>query len=153
MSDDVETTPASGELVVPGTGEVVDLADEVSVARALKGLRDFSAMVRAADGILTSALIERSRVLGTKTLNVAGLKAVVSSGIETVYDAEAIEADLREAGMPDTQIREIVKEVITHKVDARRAKSAAGANADYKEIIDRHTTKFEKRQSVSVDRT
>ena len=53
-----------------------------------------------------------------------------------VYDAEAIEEGLREAGMSEERIREIVKEEVTYKVVAKEAKKAAAASEKYAAIVD-----------------
>ena len=140
-----EVQEISTELVVPGTGELVDLTDEVQVGRALAGLRQFRDQLKQADALLTDALVERSQVLGTKTIHLPdGVVAEISGGFEKVYDQQAIEQDLRNAGMPDERIREIVVEVISYKVNALKAKAAAGANPEYRAIIERHTTEHEE---------
>ena len=140
---------------MPGTGEVVNLADELQTGRALRDLTDYLVALGEIKAVLESALIERSRTLGTKTIHLrdAGLKVEISSGTKTIYDAEAIEDELREAGMPDDQIREVVKETVSHTVDALRAKSAAAANPEYRAIIEANTQKVERKQSVSVKRS
>ena len=67
-----------------------------------------------------------------------------------VYDAEAIEQALREAGAPEEMIAEVVVPTVTYKVDARRAQQAAKANPEYAAIIDRYTTVEPRQPMVRV---
>src|SRR5574339_26621 len=124
MAEELEVVEEPPTLVVPGTGAVVNLGDELQTGRALRDLTDYLVALGEIKAVLEGALIERSRTLGTKTIHLreAGLKIEIGSGTATIYDAEAIEDELRAAGMPDDQIREVVKETVSHKVDALRAK-------------------------------
>ena len=81
-----------------------------------------------------------------------GGKAEISDRPTIVYDAVAIEADLREAGMPEETLSKIVKEEVSHKVVAIEAKKAARANEVYAEIIERHRTEQPSNPSVSIRR-
>lgn len=140
----------STELVVPGIGEVVNLDDPRQVSLALDAVRDLERTLRAVKGELTRAIVHASEIAGTKTLYLEGVKAVVKSGPVTVYDAEAIEAGLRQAGMPEDRIREIVVETVTYSVAAVKAKQAAGANPAYAAVIDANKREEEKDPSVSL---
>lgn len=143
----------SEELAVPGTGEIVNLDDESQCVAALAGLRDFESMIKEAKSALTNAIIERSRVLGSKTLHLdSGLKAEIRGGEETVYDAEEIEEGLRALGMPEDRIREIVIETVSYKVAAIEAKRAASANEEYGKVIDSAKMTIEKPQYVSISK-
>jgi len=141
---------SSTELVIP-TGELVSLDDYPRVAQALKSLRQMEDAIREAKAELTHALVEHSRQLGSKTITFEdGHQAIVRGGTETIYDAEEIEAGLRAAGMGEIRIRQIVKEIVSYKVDARQAMSAAVANPDYAAVIRAHTRVVEKRHSIEV---
>jgi hypothetical protein len=141
------------EIVVPGTGQVVDASDEVGCAMALASVVEFEMAIKAAKQDLYRAIEERSRVLGSKTIPLPdGRKAVVKSGPVTEYDAEAIEVGLREMGMPEERIRQIVVEEVRYKVSAVEAKRAAGANPVYAEIIDANRREVEKPPYVSIVR-
>lgn len=154
MSDALERIPEREQIVLPGTGEVVDLSDDVAVGQALKGLRDFKQLIQEADDALCAALVERSRTLGTKTLHMhgPGLTVTVGKGTETTYDAEAIEEQLRQVGMPEERIREVVVETVSHRVDARKAAQAAAANPTYRAIIEANKMERERKPSVGVKR-
>jgi hypothetical protein len=125
------------ELVVPGTGELVDLDDEVACVNALSAIGDFEQLIREAKRELTAAVVARSKLLGVKTFKLPdGRKASLTAGAETVYDAEAVEEGLRAAGMPEDRIREIVQETVTYRVRAVEAKRAAAANPEYARVVD-----------------
>lgn len=144
-----EQTPST-ELVVPGIGEIVNLDDARQVAVALDGVRDLERQLRDVKSELTRALIHESKQQGTKTLHMEGIKAVIKSGDETIYDAEEIEIGLREAGMPEDRIRLVVVETTSYKVDAVKAKQAAGANPAYAKVIDANKRTEEKSASVTL---
>lgn len=139
------------ELMVPGIGEVVALNDPRQVAIAIDGIRDLQRQLRLVTTELTNAIVYASQVAGTKTLHLeGGVKATLGSDTVTVYDAEQIEIGLREAGMPEERIREIVKETVSYVVDAVKAKQAAGANPAYAAVIDANKRVDAKQPSVSI---
>lgn len=147
------TTEMSTEVVVPGTGEIVNLDDPLAVARTLDAVRGLERELRSFKGTLTEAIVHASQIAGTKTLHLeGGITAVVKGGDTTVYDAEEIEAALREAGMPEDRIAAVVKVTVSRSVVAVEAKRAAGANPAYAEIIERHSRLEEKPPSITVSR-
>lgn len=138
-------------LVLPTTGEVVNLDDESSCALALEQLRQAEQVLGDMKRQLVEAIVARSELLGSRTLDVrGGKKAIVKTSPTVQYDAEEIELGLRAAGMPEDRIRQIVKEEISYRVAATEAKKAAGANAAYREVIERHSREVESRPTVSV---
>lgn len=150
MTTDLEPT-AAGTLVVPGTGEVVDLDDYRSCAFALDSIRDIEANLREIKSELNRAIRSEAERQGTRTLELPdGRKAVISGGVETVYDPERLEHGLREAGMPEDRIREIIEETVTYKVKAVEAKRAAAANSEYAYIVDSCRTETESPVRVSI---
>ncbi len=141
------------ELVVPGIGEVVALDDARQVAFALDAIRDLERQFRSIKTELTAALVYASQREGVKTLHLeGGISAVIKSGTEVEYDAEAIEHGLREAGMPEARIREIVVETVSYKVAAVKAKQAAAANPVYGEVIEACRSEVEKPPYVTISR-
>lgn len=153
-----ESSEFSTELIVPGVGQVVNLEDPFETALALAAVRDLEYKLREVKKDLSRALVYASEQEGRKTLYLGddmGLKVEIKGGHETVYDAEEIELGLREAGMKEERIREIVVETTTYKVSAAEAKRAAAASARYKAVIDAHTRVEERTPtaSVSVPRT
>ena len=145
-----EIEPVKTEVFVPGTGEVVSLADVGACARAIQGVRLLKGQLDAAMRDLTEAIVQHSEREGTKTIYAEGVKVTVNGGTSKSYDAQAIERELREAGMSEERIREIVTETVTYSVAAGEAKRAAQANPKYAAIIERNTTEFEKTKYVSV---
>jgi hypothetical protein len=138
------------ELMVPGIGQVVALDNPKEVALALDGVRDLERQLRLVKTELTSALVYASQQAGAKTLHLEGVKVEIKGGTQTVYEAELIEQGLREAGMPEARIREIVKETVSYVVSAVQAKQAAAANPAYAAVIEAHKRVEEKATSVSI---
>ncbi len=142
-----------GEIALPHSGEMVDLTDEVACAVSLDELMRMEAAIRSAKRVLSEAIAARAAVLGTKTINLTGgRKAEVKGGPEKHYDAQEIERGLRELGMPEDRLREIVREEVTYTVRAVEAKRAAAANPEYAKVIERATTEVERPVSVSIRR-
>lgn len=140
------------QLVVPGVGEVVALDNPREVALALDSVRDLERQLRSVKQELTSAIVYASQQAGSKTLHLEGMKVVVKGGEQTVYDAEAIEEGLREQGMSEERIREIVKETVTYTIVAAQASQAAGANPAYAEVIEMNKTVIDAPASISITR-
>lgn len=139
------------ELVLPHSGEMVDLTDEVAVATALDEVRRVQAHLHQAVRALSEALAARAAVLGTKSIPLTGGRvAAIQGGTRKVYDALEIERGLRALGMPEDRIREIVEEQVTYSVKAVEAKRAAGANPRYAEVIEAATTEVETPVTVSI---
>lgn len=152
--DETVAVPEREEIVLPYTGEIVSLTDEVACATALESIRELEQHLRDAKRLLTMGIVERTRVLGSKSFSMAGGKRVeVRGGPERTYDAEAIERELREAGMPEERIRQIVKEEVTYTLRAVEAKRAAGANERYAEIIERNAFEVDRGYTVSIRRS
>ena len=141
------------ELVVPVTGEIVDLSNETQCAQALAALRDAESQIREIKAVLTAAIVERAKLLGTQTLTLEnGMKAVLKGGTETIYDATEIERQLRVLGMPEERIREIVIEEVSYKVSAKEAKRAAAANDEYAAVVNSAKQTIEKPHYISIQR-
>lgn len=143
----------STELVVPGLGTVVNLADPAECAFALDDIREMERQFRYLKTELVERVVEAAKVEGTKTLHFPGGTATVKTGEEWQYDAEEIELGLRAAGMPEPRIRELVKEVVSYKVDAVKAKQAAAANPAYAAVVEANKELVVKAPSVSVSRS
>lgn len=156
---DVAVEPATGEeivvrtddLPVPVIGRLVRLADPEDVARALADVRQAEEQLADAKRVLVDRLLVERRLRGEGTIRFdSGVTVEIPKPEETVYDADAIERELRDAGMPEERISAIVRETVERKVMAGEAKKAAGANPDYAEIIERHRRVVEKRPSPKV---
>lgn len=141
-------------MALPHSGEVVDLTDAAACANALDELRRMEAQIGEAKRALSSAIVDASKILGTKSIKLdGGRTATITGGPVPHYDAEAIERDLRVLGMPENRIREIVKEEVTYTVRAVEAKRAAGANPEYAKVIEQATSTVERPYSVGIRRS
>ncbi len=141
------------ELVVPGVGEVVDLADVPAVVGALEALRDYESLIREAKSTLTRAVVEHVTELGVRSIELPnGDRAEISAGTENVYDPYVLMEKLREAGMPESRIGEIIEETVTHRVRAGEAKKAAKANPAYAEALEVSRSEQPRNQYVSIKR-
>lgn len=148
----VEATDAE-VFVLPHSGEVVSLAEEVSCATALDEVRRMQAHLSEAVRVLSGAIAARAAVLGTKTVNLSGgRKAEVRGGPSRVYDAQELERLLRIAGMPEDRIGEIVRTEVTYKVNAVEAKRAAAANPEYARAVEAAATDVETPYTVTIRR-
>lgn len=144
----------SEALALPGTGVVVDLGNATEVARAYDDLAMLQKKMYEAQRVLAKAFAEQTATLGSKTIDIGrGLKARLSGGPEKHYDAEAIRDELREAGMPEERISQIVQETISYKVKAIEANRAARANPAYASIVERNTTEVERSYRITVGRS
>ena len=140
-------------LVLPGTGQVVNPNNEVECVQALVAVRDFEQQIREAKSALTAAVVERARVMGTKTIHLPnGSRAEIKGGQEVVYDAQQLETELRALGMPEDRIRQIVREEVTYKVNAQEAKRAAAANPEYAAVVESNSQIVEKPHYLTVSR-
>jgi hypothetical protein len=143
----------SQELAIPGTGELVRLEDAISCAQALDALRKHEQDVREAKTILQRAIFEVAKQRGVRSITLPdGRRADVKGDIEIVYDAEAIERGLREAGMPEDRISEIIEETVSYRVRVVEAKKAAAANPEYAAVIEAGKNEVPTRPSVTIRR-
>lgn len=145
-----EQPPSTDIVVLPASGEVIDLRESNQVARAFSDIREMESQLREVKGVLADALIAHSARLGSRTMHLDVAKVEVRGGTETVYAAQEIKRELLAAGMAPERVAEIVVETIDYKVSAVEAKRAAAANPEYAEIIERHKQVYVKRPSVSV---
>lgn len=116
------------------TGEVIDRDDLPAVARCLDEMVEYRRKFNEAIRFVEDILLQASREYGTKTLNLEGLKAVVSGGSKIEWDIEKLQ-ELLEAGLPYDRFNELVTVEHTYKVNANVAKSISGSNEKYAEIV------------------
>jgi len=135
-----ELEPVSDELVVPLTGELVSLSDPRQVVHVLDQVREMKRKLDDVRRVLEDALRAESERQGTKTLHVDGLVATISGGSKTEYDIEGLLIELMELGLPAERLDALVVTTITQRVDQRVAKQVAGANPEYAEVIERHSS-------------
>lgn len=134
------------------TGELVDPRDTKAVIEALDAAREEVRRVSEIRKLAEAILAEQARIYGTKTLRDGEWKAEVRGGSEVVWDAEELERRLRDCGMPEERIREVVLEKVTYQVSAREAMRAAGANDEYAAAVRACRSEVEKPVYVKVSR-
>lgn len=139
-------------IVLPTTGEVVDTTEPRAVADAIVELEQAEREMTRVKSALRDMIVQHAALRMTKTLRWGSRSAIVKGGNETIYDADAIERELLEAGFPADRVAEIVVETVTivKRVSAVEAKRAAGSNPVAAEIIARHSTVVEKKPTVTV---
>jgi hypothetical protein len=131
------------ELLDVLTGEVLPATPENAHA-ILARIAETEAAIRTAKASLTEYVREESERHGTKTFTVPGGKLVLEGGPETVVEGHELAQLLREAGLPEERIAEVVTEEITYKVNRRVLNQMAASNPDYKAAANLVTTTVEK---------
>lgn len=141
----------SEDLVVPVSGELVNLSDELACVSAIQDIREWESRLKEAKSILTAAIVERAKQDGTKSFALAdGRRAEVRGGPDAEYDLTEIEEGLRALGMPEERIREVIVEEVSYKLSAREAKRVSGANEDYAAVINGAKKTVEKPYYITV---
>jgi hypothetical protein len=146
----VEETPT---IVVPVTGQLVDLTRPVEVAGALHDVREAKRLLDELRALLEGVLRLEAQHQGTKTLHLGPLDAVISGGTRNDYDADVLQQLLRDAGLPEERLSEAVQQIVTYKVDQRVLKQLAAANPAYAAAIDQARTTVETPWRVTVKPT
>lgn len=142
-----------GVLVLP-TGEIVDAQDPAACAIALDELRQLESRIKEMKTMLADAIDAYATAAGKgKTLHLEGVQVTLSNDKKLLWDAQQLEQDLREAGMGEERIREIILEEVSYKVSANEAKKAASVNPDYARAVEAARTEVTQRPSVSVKRS
>ncbi len=142
------------DLVPLPDGQLVDLTDPSAVAVAIDDLRNLESRIKETKATLVDALGEYAKNAGYgKTLNLSGgVKVEIKNDKQVLWDAQQLEHDLREAGMSEERIREIVVEEVSYSVAAAEAKKAASVNEAYAFAVSEARREIPKRPSVTVER-
>lgn len=122
---------AGPEVMVPFSGELLDLRDLPRVAQTLAEVRDLKTQLDRLRSLLEDILRLESARQGTKTLHLGEFDAEVSGGSKTTFDTERLAVLLTEAGMSEQRLGELIITTVTEKVDMRVAKQVASANPAY----------------------
>lgn len=141
---------SSMELMVPFTGELVSLDDPAHCAKVMQEIRELEAKLRELKGYLGESLMEESRRQGTKTMHFPGLEVKINTPNDIAWDQEVL-AELQAAGLPEERFNALVTTEISFKVNGSVAKSIAGSNEVYAEILARAQTRVPRTPSVSVN--
>jgi hypothetical protein len=139
------------EVLVPYSGEIVNLADPPGCLKLLSEIRDLESQLRDVKGALTAALAEEFSRQGMKTIEMNGVKAVLGPDTEIVWDVEVLQT-LAELGLPEERLNALVTPEVTYKVNAAVAKQIAAANPSYAEVIERAKSRVPRTPYVSIKR-
>jgi hypothetical protein len=147
------TEPGTDLIRLPD-GQLVDLTDMNQCAQALQDIRDLASFLTEAKGAIVDAVANHVVLRGDgKTIHLDnGMKLALTGGQQTLWDAQQLEAELREAGMPEDRIREIVVEEVSWTVRAAEANKAARVNDAYRVAVERARQVTEQRPSVTISR-
>ena len=124
------------QIVVPLTGQVVNLREPFEVAAALEDVREVKRQLDELRALLEGVLRLEAQKQGTKTLHLGSLDAVVSGGEKSDYDSELLAELLRDAGLPEERISEAIVETVSYKVNQLVLRQLAAANPDYAAAIE-----------------
>ena len=151
--ENILTEPGTDLVPLPD-GQLVDPSDPSAVAVAIHDLRALEAKVKEVKAVLVDILGEYAEHAGKgKTLDLAGgVRVVIKNDKQVLWDAQRLEHDLREAGMSEERIREIVVEEVSYSVAAAEAKKAASVNEAYAFAVSEARREIPKRPSVTVKR-
>jgi len=139
-------------IVLPHTGELIDLADKPTVAVALDNVRQLEVELRALKQELTRALVEESSRVGSKTLHLEPwLDVEISGGTEVEWDHDELHK-LRDAGLPEDRFDALVRATVTWRVSTQEANRIAKANPEYARIIGNARSEREAPFRASVKR-
>jgi hypothetical protein len=145
---------ADTALVLPHSGELINLNDAPVVAGHLRELRDLESKIREAKGILTEALAAEAQRQGKKTLYLDTGKVEITGGPESYlqWDLDILE-ELLKAGLPEERWNELVTVEVSYKVDAAVAKQIEGAgNSDYALIVGRARRRADRPWAARLSR-
>lgn len=117
----------------------------------LTDIREMESKLREAKGALTEALAAEFSRQGTKTLELNGIKATLGADSEIVWDIEVL-GELRNLGLPEERMDQLVTAEVTYKVNGSVAKQVAAANPAYAEVIERAKGRVPRTPYVSIRR-
>jgi len=127
--------PVAAQTVVLPTGQVLDLADAQQAGQALVEIRQLRDRLEEIRQAAIEALWEEGARRGTKTVHLDGFDVELVGGERVEYDAEKLRDRLTEVGCPIERIEQLIKTVVTYKVDGNVARWTAGANPEYAAAI------------------
>jgi hypothetical protein len=144
---------ADTALVLPHTGELINLNDAPVVAGHLRELRDLESKIREAKGILTDALVAESQRQGTKTMYLEGVGKVELTGgpgSEVQWDLDILSM-LVDAGLPQDRYDALVTTNVSFSVNSAVAKQLeASGNERYRELVQMARKRADRRWSARV---
>jgi hypothetical protein len=143
------TETPSTDLVVPGTGEVVNLEDPNAAAVAYVRLDTLEREIKSARATVREALVRHSSTYGGNTMRIDAAEVKVTRSDEITWDLGVL-SELQDAGLPRSRWMKLVTVTVERKVNAVVARQIAKANPEYAAIIERAQDRRPKTPSVSV---
>ena len=130
----IETDPV---FTIRLTGQIIDLREPAEVANALSDVREAKRQLDAIRQLLEDVLRLESSRQGTKTLHLEdGLTAVVSGGNRPEYDLPVLADMLRDAGLPEDRLEQLIVATISYRLDQSVARQLRSANPAYAAALD-----------------
>jgi len=144
--------PMSAEIVLPGTGELVDIVTPDGAGYTLAYLDRWYTGDGELRDFLVDRLHEEAERRGTKTLHLERVTVVVWGGPDAKVETDGYELRerLRAAGLPEERIEAAVPMVITYKPDGRVLRQLRGANPAYAAAIDASQTKVHAKRGAKA---
>lgn len=137
--------------IVPYSGEIVNFEDPPACLKLLVEIRELESQLRELKDGLTDALKYEFSRQGIKTLELNGIKATLGAESEIVWDVGVL-YELRDHGLPEERMNDLITEEITYKVNGSVAKQIAAANAAYAAVIERAQSRVPKKAYVGAKR-
>ena len=155
MSHSVDVVVRDQErfLVDRDTGEQIDLADTPRVVQVLDNIRQYQHHLNSVVSQLEEAITEEMDRQGKFTLCYGHLQVESSSkdaAVKYLYDTEVLRDGLREAGLPEDRIEDLILKTYTERVSRMDINRLRKAKAEYAEVIDQAETILPKRRRVDV---
>jgi hypothetical protein len=130
------TMNTGGVIILPTTGEVVDVSEPSEAARALDELNTARQHISDLRQYVVELLWQEGERLGTKTLHFDDLEVSLYGGTAVQYDVEKLRDLLTAAGCPPERIERLIKTKVEYTVDGNVARSLAGINDDYAAALE-----------------
>lgn len=145
-------TDVGNELVVPVTGQIVDLDNPVQVAQVLYDIAEAQDQLKYFKRALVEALEPLRATVGKSTIELGDYEVVLSSNAKSEVDLVLLRELLTELGLPEHRMDELIVQTTTEKLDWSVARQLRGANPVYAEALDKATSKVPATVYATVTR-
>ena len=142
----IDETPL---IMVPLTGQLLDLTSPFEVAGALRDVRDVKRQLDELRAFLEGVLRLEAQRQGTKTLHLGALDAVMSGGTRATTTSSCSPSCSTRRDCRRNGLREAIVETVSYKVNQLVLKQLAGANPDYAAAIELCETQRLRRRGAS----
>jgi hypothetical protein len=139
--------------VVPVLGTVVNVDNPTHVAETIADVDQAVELLREMRDMLVGLVVDEASRQGTKTLHLEdGIIAKVSGGSRPEYDLETLADQLRDAGLPEDRLEQLIVPRVEYKLDQAVARQLRGANPAYRQALDECRTDVPAPWRVTVER-